>query len=94
MKNINKNILSKIIHNLKLGENGNLDFAGYDRKTKSYKYQTEINIAVQMVMFNRSYEDASYRLLLEPKDVRNMELKSQEQMKESINKTEFIKINL
>jgi hypothetical protein len=94
MKSINKNILSKIIHNLKLGEKGNLDFAGYDHKTKSYKYQTEVNIAVQMVMFNRSYEDASYRLLLEPKDVRNMELKSQEQMKESINKTEFIKIIL
>jgi hypothetical protein len=55
---INKNILSKIIHNLRLGENGNLDFAGYDRKTKSYKYQTEINIGVQMVMFNRSYEKA------------------------------------
>jgi hypothetical protein len=55
---INKNILSKIIHNLKLGQKGDLEFARYDRRTRSYKYQTEVNIAVQMVAFNRSFEKA------------------------------------
>ena len=64
---VNKNILSKIVHNLKLGENGNLDFAGYDRRTKSYKYQTEVNVAVQMVAFNRSYEKAVEMLQTELK---------------------------
>ena len=53
---INKSILNKIIKNLKLGVKGNSDFACYVHQ--SGKYQTEINIAVQMVMFNRSFEQS------------------------------------
>lgn len=53
---VNKNILNKLIRNLKLGVNGNPDFACYVHQ--SGKYQTEINIGVQMVMFNRSYDEA------------------------------------
>lgn len=54
----NKSILDKIITNLRLGEKGNLDFAGYDHKTKTYKYQTEVNLAVSIVSFNRTLEEA------------------------------------
>lgn len=53
---INKKILQRIITNLKLGTKGNPDFTCYVHQ--SGKYQTEINIAVQMVMFNRSYDKA------------------------------------
>jgi len=53
----NKSILDKIVHNLRLGEKGNLDFAGYDHKTKSYKYQTEINLAVGIVCCNYTLKE-------------------------------------
>ena len=53
---VNKNILNKLIRNLKLGVNGNPDFACYVHQ--SGKYQTEIFIGCQMVMFNRSYDES------------------------------------
>jgi hypothetical protein len=60
---VNKTILKKIIKNLEKGVKGNPDFASYVHQ--SGKYQTEINIGVQMVMFNRSYEKAVQMLIRE-----------------------------
>lgn len=53
---VNKTALVHIINQMRLGDKHNPEYMKYIHQ--SGKYQTEINIAVQMVMFNRSYETA------------------------------------
>lgn len=53
---VNKQMLKKIINNLKLGSKGNPEFTSFI--TRSGKYNTEIIIGTQMVMLNRSYDEA------------------------------------
>ena len=57
---INQKILNKLIRHtrrsLQIGQDPNPDFSTYVHQ--SGKYQTEINICCQMVMFNRTFEQA------------------------------------
>lgn len=57
---INKNILNKLIRHyrqsLKIKGDPNPDFSCYVHQ--SGKYQTEINISCQMVLHNRSFDEA------------------------------------